>query len=102
MRVRGRIVGERGAFPFEVLKTWEGISLKVELPGEPFEYSTDCHCLEPLELLGLILPALEEEVGEIKGVFVEEVSEKREGEGKFHSLLKSLRRFLSNGGHTTP
>ena len=102
MLVRGRVVGAKGVATFEILKDRKGISLKVELPGKPLVYSTDCHCLEPLELLGLFLPALEEELGEIKGVFVEEVSEKREGEGKFHSLLKSLRRFLSNGGHTTP
>lgn len=91
MRVRGRIVGERGAFPFEVLKTGEGISLKVELPGEPFEYSTDCHCLEPLELLGLILSALEEELGEIKGVFVEEIEELARGR-----LMERLRKLFNS------
>ncbi|WP_048152225.1 hypothetical protein [Thermococcus cleftensis] len=96
MLVKGKVVAENGTFPFEVLKTDGGVSLRVELSGEPFEYSTDCNCLEPLELLGLLLPALEEEIGEIKGVFVEEVVE---GEKKgVHSFLKSLRRFLSKGG----
>ncbi|NJE02760.1 hypothetical protein E3E27_01145 [Thermococcus sp. MV11] len=96
MLVKGKVVAENGTFPFEVLKTEGGVSLRVELSGEPFEYSTDCNCLEPLELLGLLLPALEEEIGEIKSVFVEEVVE---GEKKgVHSFLKSLFKFLSKGG----
>ena len=101
MIVRGRIVLKERSVPFEATRTGKGLSLRIKLPGNPLEYSVDCPCLEPLELLGLFLPALEEELGEIEGVFVEEVSEKME-ERKPHSLLKSLRRFLSNGGHTTP
>ncbi|WP_148881977.1 hypothetical protein [Thermococcus aciditolerans] len=88
MLVRGKIIGESVRAPFEILKTEDGISLRVELPSEPFEYSTDCSCLEPLELLGLLLPAIEEEIGEIKGVFVEEVVEDR------NPLLKRLRKIL--------
>ncbi|WP_456420469.1 hypothetical protein [Thermococcus sp.] len=96
MLVRGKIIGERVTAPFEILKTRDGISLRVEISGKPFEYSTDCSCLEPLELLGLLLPVLEGEIGGIKGVFVEEAVE--EEKGKTHSILKSLRRFLSKGG----
>ena len=96
MLVRGKVIGEKVTAPFEILKTGDGISLRVELPGEPFEYSTDCSCLEPLELLGLLLPAIEEEIGEIKGVFVEEMVEEKKG--KIHSILNSLFKFLSNGG----
>jgi hypothetical protein len=92
MLVKGKVVAENGTFPFEVLKTDEGVSLRVELSGEPFEYSTDCNCLEPLELLGLLLPALEEEIGEIKGVFVEEVVEE-----STQSLLGKLKRMFSRG-----
>ncbi|CAD5244527.1 hypothetical protein [Thermococcus camini] len=77
MLVRGKIIGEKVTAPFEILKTGDGISLMVELPGKPFQYSTGCSCLEPLELLGLLLPAIEEEVGEIKGVFVEDVVEEK-------------------------
>ncbi|KUH34748.1 hypothetical protein APY94_00795 [Thermococcus celericrescens] len=88
MLVRGKIVGEKFTAPFEILKTGDGISLRVELPGEPFEYSTDCHCLEPLELLGLLLPAIEEEIGEIKGVFVEDVEEKRSVFERVRGLLR--------------
>ncbi|QDA31718.1 hypothetical protein FH039_09065 [Thermococcus indicus] len=88
MLVRGKILGEEVTAPFEILKTRNGVSLRVELPGEPFEYSTDCSCLEPLELLGLLLPAIEEEIGEIKGVFVEEVVEEKS------SLLERLGRLL--------
>ena len=102
MIVRGRIVLKERSVPFEVTRTGNGLSLRIELSENPLEYSVDCPCLEPLEFLGLFLPALEEELGGIEGVFVEEVSEKRGEEGKFHSLLKSLRRFLSKGGHTTP
>ena len=101
MIMRGRIVLKERSVPFEVARTGKGLSLRIELPGKPLEYSVDCPCLEPLELLGLFLPALEGELGEIEGVFVEEASEKM-GERKPHSPLKSLRRFLSNGGHTTP
>jgi len=88
MLVRGKVIGEKVTAPFEILKTGDGISLRVELPGEPFEYSTDCSCLEPLELLGLLLPAIEEEIGEIKEVFVEEVVEEKS------SPLERLRRIL--------
>ena len=88
MLVRGRVIGEKITAPFEILKTKEGISLRVELPGEPFEYSTDCSCLEPLELLGLLLPVIEEEIGEIKGVFVEEVVEEKS------SPVERLKRIL--------
>ncbi|WP_258084106.1 hypothetical protein [Thermococcus thermotolerans] len=88
MLVKGKIIAENGTFPFEVLKTGRGISLRVELSEEPFEYSTDCSCLEPLELLGLLLPAIEEEIGEIKGVFVEEVVEEKS------SPLERLKRIL--------
>lgn len=88
MLVRGKVIGEKVTAPFEILKTKDGISLRVELPGEPFEYSTDCSCLEPLELLGLLLPAIEEEIGEIKGVFVEETVEEKS------SPLERLRRIL--------
>ncbi len=102
MIVRGRIVLKERSVPFEVARTGKGVSLRIELPGNPLEYSVDCPCLEPLEFLGLFLPALEEELGEIEGVFVEDVREKRGNKREPHSLLKSLRRFLSNGGHTTP
>ena len=88
MLVRGKILGENLTAPFEILKTGDGIFLRVELPGEPFEYSTDCSCLEPLELLGLLLPAIEEKIGEIKGVSVEEVVEEKS------SLLEQLRSLL--------
>ncbi len=75
MLVRGKVVGTNYTAPFEVFKDKNGVSLRVELPGKPFEYSTGCHCLEPLELLGILLPAIEEEIGDIKGVFVEEIEE---------------------------
>ncbi|NJE10600.1 hypothetical protein [Thermococcus sp. MAR1] len=88
MLVRGKIIGEKVTAPFEILKTGDGISLRVELLGKPFEYSTGCSCLEPLELLGLLLPAIEEEIGEIKGVFVEEVVEEK------RSPLEQLRGML--------
>ncbi|HDZ36305.1 MAG TPA: hypothetical protein ENH81_05285 [Thermococcus sp.] len=88
MLVRGKVIGENLTAPFEILKTGEGISLRVELPGEPFEYSTDCSCLEPLEFLGLLLPAIEERIGEIEGVFVEDVVEEKS------SPLERLKRIL--------
>ena len=92
MLVRGRVVGAKEVATFEVLKDRKGISLKVELPGKPLVYSTDCHCLEPLELLGLFLPALEEELGEIKGVFVEKIEESVRGKlmGRLRKLFNSL------------
>lgn len=68
MIVRGRILGTGVVAPFEVRKDERGLHVKVELPSGPFEHSIDCPCLEPLELLGLLLPALEEELGEVKGV----------------------------------
>ena len=61
MLVKGKVIGEKVTAPFEILKTGDGISLRVELSEEPFEYSTDCSSLEPLELLGLLLLAIEEE-----------------------------------------
>ncbi|BAD84744.1 hypothetical protein TK0555 [Thermococcus kodakarensis KOD1] len=97
MIVRGRILGAGVVAPFEVRKDERGLYVRVELPDKLFEHSIDCPCLEPLEFLGLLLPALEEELGEVKGVFVEKVEKE-----KHHSLLKSFLRFLSKGGHTTP
>ncbi|WP_367884183.1 hypothetical protein [Thermococcus sp. JCM 11816] len=95
----GRILGAGVVAPFEVRKDERGLYVRVELPDKLFEHSIDCPpCLEPpLEFLGLLLPALEEELGEVKGVFVEKVEKE-----KHHSLLKSFLRFLSKGGHTTP
>ncbi|NJE47579.1 hypothetical protein E3E35_09255 [Thermococcus sp. GR7] len=93
MLVRGKIVGKNYSAPFVVRKDKGGVSVTVELGDEDFTYSIDCPCLEPLEFLGLLLPSLEEELGEIQGVFVEEVKEE-----KSHSRLKSLLRFLSKGG----
>lgn len=79
MIVRGRILGAGVVAPFEVRKDERGLHVRVELPDKPFEYSLDCPCLEPLEFLGLILPALEEELGEVKGVFVEGVEAEKPG-----------------------
>ena len=50
MIVRGRIVLKERSVPFEVARTGKGLSLRIELPGNPLEYSVDCLCLEPLEL----------------------------------------------------
>ncbi|NJE76877.1 hypothetical protein [Thermococcus sp. ES12] len=97
MLVKGKIVGEKATVPFEVHKDKDGIEVRVDFPDEEFRYSVDCNCLEPLEVLGLLLPSFEENLGEIRGVFVEEVVEETEGK-RGHSLLKSLRRFLSKGG----
>lgn len=79
MIVRGRILGTGVVAPFEVRKDERGLYVRVELPDKPFEHSIDCPCLEPLELLGLILPALEEELGEVKGVFVEDIESEKPG-----------------------
>lgn len=79
MIVRGRILGAGVVAPFEVRKDERGLHVRVELPDKPFEHSIDCPCLEPLELLGLILPALEEELGEVKGVFVEDIESEKPG-----------------------
>ncbi len=78
MAVRGRLILKKTTIPFEITKDGERISLRIELSEKPLEYSVDCPCLEPLELLGLFLPVLEEELGEIEGVFVEDVGEKGE------------------------
>ncbi|NJE85845.1 hypothetical protein E3E23_08425 [Thermococcus sp. CX2] len=93
MLVRGKIAGNKASVPFTARKDKKGVEIKVDFPDEEFTYSVDCPCLEPLELLGLLLPSFEEKLGEIHGVFVEEVKEE-----KSHSLLNSLRRFLSKGG----
>ncbi|WP_461863447.1 hypothetical protein [Thermococcus sp.] len=82
MAVRGRLILKKTTIPFEITKDGERISLRIELSEKPLEYSVDCPCLEPLELLGLFLPVLEEELGEIEGVFVEEVREKRGEKGE--------------------
>ncbi|WP_040681382.1 hypothetical protein [Thermococcus zilligii] len=92
MIVRGKIILEELSVPFEVSKTRKGLSLRIGLPEKPLEYSVDCPCLEPLELLGLFLPALEEELGEIKGVLVEEAV----GEGVGGKLTERLRKLLKN------
>ncbi|MCD6525214.1 MAG: hypothetical protein J7K48_09575 [Thermococcus sp.] len=89
MLVRGKVVGKEGTARFEVKKSKKGISLRVEFPdGEPIDYSLDCPCLEPLELLGLLLPAIEERLGEIETVLVEEAVEDRK------SLLDGLRKVF--------
>ncbi len=82
MAVRGRLILKKTTIPFEITKDGEKISLRIELSEKPLEYSVDCPCLEPLELLGLFLPVLEEELGEIEGVFVEDVREKRGEKGE--------------------
>ncbi|WP_457741837.1 hypothetical protein [Thermococcus sp.] len=88
MLVRGRIVGKSGTARFTAERTSKGVSIRVEFPGgEPLEYSVDCPCLEPLELVGLLLPAFEERLGEIEGVFVEEVEEKKSVLGRIKGLL---------------
>lgn len=89
MLVRGKVVGKEGTARFEARKGEEGISLRVEFPdGEPIDYSIDCPCLEPLELLGLLLPAIEERLGEIDAVIVEEAVEDRK------SFLDGLRKVF--------
>ncbi|NJE01456.1 hypothetical protein [Thermococcus sp. JdF3] len=93
MLVRGKVVGERGVARFEAVKDGKGVAVRAEFPeGEPLEYSVECPCLEPLELVGLLLPAFEERLGKIEGVFVEEVVE----EGT-QSLLGKLKRMFSRG-----
>ncbi len=92
-RIKGRIKRKKTSVPFSGEKNDRGVCIRIEFPGSPLEYSIDCPCLEPIELLGLLLPAVEERLGEIEGVFVEEVEDKK----KTHSL-KSLLRFLSKGG----
>lgn len=85
MLVRGKIIGGNGVAEFEATKDRKGITLRVEFPeGEPLEYSVNCPCLEPLELIGLLLPTFEERLGKIEGVFVEEVFERL-------SLLKKIK-----------
>jgi len=89
MLVRGKVVGKNGTAHFEVKKEKGGLMLRAEFPdGEPLDYSVDCPCLGPLELVGLLLPAFEERLGEIEGVFVEEVVE-----GK-RSVLERIRELL--------
>ncbi|ASJ09468.1 hypothetical protein A3L11_09590 [Thermococcus siculi] len=88
MLVRGRVVGTSYTVSFEILKDKKGVYLKVKLPDNPIEYSVDCPCLEPLELLGLFLPALEEEIGEVQGVFVEEVV------GNGQTFLEKVKRLI--------
>ncbi|WP_297491488.1 hypothetical protein [Thermococcus sp.] len=56
MTMRGRMVLKGCSVPFEVARTGKGLSLRIELPGNPLEYSVDCPCLEPLELLGIFCP----------------------------------------------
>ncbi|CAI1493435.1 conserved protein of unknown function [Thermococcus nautili] len=93
MLVRGKVVGKNGTARFEVKKAKGGLTLRAEFPGgEPLDYSVDCPCLEPLELVGLLLPAFEERLGEIEGVFVEEVVEgKRSVLGRIRGLLGKLK-----------
>lgn len=89
MLVRGKVVGKEGTARFEVQKSKEGVSLRVEFPeGEPIDYSVDCPCLEPLELLGLLLPAIEEHIGEVQDVVVEEVEEQKSILGRIKRLLR--------------
>ncbi|WP_456453277.1 hypothetical protein [Thermococcus sp.] len=75
MLIKGRIIGINGSFPFTAGKEGERIELRVELPDGPLEYSVECSCLEPLELLSLLLPSIEDKAGEIRGIFVEEAVE---------------------------
>ena len=73
---------------FEVKKEKGGLTLRAEFPdGEPLDYSVDCPCFGPLELVGLLLPAFEERLGEIEGVFVEDVEEERSILGRIKELL---------------
>ena len=89
MLVRGKVVGKRGVARFEVRKEKGSVTLRAEFPdGEPLDYSVDCPCLEPLELVGLLLPAFEERLGEIEGVFVEE---ERSVLGRIRELLGGRR-----------
>ncbi|MFA4646154.1 hypothetical protein P8X24_02600 [Pyrococcus kukulkanii] len=89
MLIKGKIVGKKGVAHFEVQKDKKGMMLKVELPeGEPLNYFVNCPCLEPLELVGLFLPTFEEHLGEIEGVFVEEIEEKKSVFGKVRELLR--------------
>ncbi len=88
MLVRGKVVGKKGIARFEVQKERGSVTLRAEFPDEePLDYSVDCPCLEPLELVGLLLPAFEERIGEIEGVFVEEVEEERSVLGRIKELL---------------
>ena len=88
MLVRGKVVGKKGIARFEVQKERGSVTLRAEFPeGEPLEYSVDCPCIEPLELVGLLLQAFEERIGEIEGVFVEEVEEERSVLGRIKDLL---------------
>ncbi|WP_457742634.1 hypothetical protein [Thermococcus sp.] len=88
MFVRGKVVGKEGVACFEVRKEKGSITLRAEFPdGEQLDYSIDCSCLEPLELVGLLLPAFEDRLGEIEGVFVEEVEEERSVLGRIKELL---------------
>ncbi|NJE53703.1 hypothetical protein [Thermococcus sp. 21S9] len=93
MFVRGKVVGKKGIVRFEVKKAKGGLTLRAEFPdGEPLDYSVDCPCLEPIELVGLLLPAFEERLGEIEGVFVEEVVEgKRSVLGRIRELLGKIK-----------
>ncbi|MEO2152701.1 MAG: hypothetical protein ABGW50_08610 [Thermococcus sp.] len=92
MLVRGKVVGKSGTARFEVKKETGSVTLRAEFPGgEPLDYSVDCLCLEPLELVGLLLPAFEERLGEIEGVFVEEVEEKKSVLGRIKRLLGERR-----------
>ena len=90
MLVRGKVIGERGIARFEAVKDGKGVTVRAEFPeGEPLEYSVECPCLEPLELLGLLLPAFEERLGRIEGVFVEEIHSEKSLFGKIRKLLGS-------------
>ncbi|EEB74350.1 hypothetical protein [Thermococcus sp. AM4] len=93
MLVRGKVVGKNGIAHFEVRKEKGGLTLRAEFPdGEPLDYSVDCPCLEPLELVGLLLPAFEERLGEIEGVFVEDIEEEKSVLRRIRELLGKIRR----------
>lgn len=93
MIVKGKVVGERGIAKFRAEKDGRIIKVKAEFPeGEPLEYSVGCPCLEPLEPVGLLLPAFEERLGKIEGVFVEEVQGKKSPK----SLFERVRKFLKS------
>ncbi len=94
MIVKGKVVGERGIAKFRAEKNGKIVKVKAEFPeGEPLEYSVGCPCLEPLELVGLLLPAFEERLGKIEGVFVEEVQEKPSVWERVKGVLKIEKTF---------
>ncbi len=88
MLLRGKVVGKNGTARFEIRKDKDGMLLWAEFPnGEQMDYSIECPYLEPLELLGLLLPAIEEHIGEVQDVVVEEVEEKKSVLGRIRELL---------------